>query len=114
SALQPAASSPMPMKRRPPRAAPVEEASAPARRSMSPNSPSSETFIPVDYSERSWARIRRSGVVRIAIVSDIHATLPAFEAVLRHAEGGGHVEALWCLGDTVGCGPHPNECPAVL
>jgi predicted phosphodiesterase len=52
--------------------------------------------------------------VRIAIVSDIHANLPAFEAVLRHAEAGGRVDALWCLGDTVGYGPHPNECVALL
>jgi predicted phosphodiesterase len=49
--------------------------------------------------------------VRIAIVSDIHANLQAFEAVLAHA---GRVEALWCLGDTVGYGPHPNECVALL
>ena len=52
--------------------------------------------------------------MRIAIVSDIHANLPAFEAVLRHAETSGRVDALWCLGDTVGYGPHPNECIALL
>ena len=52
--------------------------------------------------------------MRIAIVSDIHANLPAFEAVLRHAETGGRIDALWCLGDTVGYGPHPNECIALL
>ena len=52
--------------------------------------------------------------MRIAIVSDIHANLPAFEAVLRHAEATGRVDALWCLGDTVGYGPHPNECVALL
>ncbi len=52
--------------------------------------------------------------MRVAIVSDIHANLPAFEAVLRHAEAGGRVDALWCLGDTVGYGPHPNECLALL
>jgi diadenosine tetraphosphatase ApaH/serine/threonine PP2A family protein phosphatase len=52
--------------------------------------------------------------VRIAIVSDIHANLPAFEAVLRHAEAAGALGALWCLGDTVGYGPHPNECVALL
>jgi len=52
--------------------------------------------------------------VRIAIVSDIHSNLPAFEAMLRHAEAAGRVDALWCLGDTVGYGPHPNECIALL
>ena len=52
--------------------------------------------------------------MRIAIVADIHANLPAFEAVLRHAEADGRIDALWCLGDTVGYGPHPNECLALL
>ena len=52
--------------------------------------------------------------MRVAIVGDIHANLPAFEAVLRHAEVDGPVDALWCLGDTVGYGPHPNECLALL
>ena len=52
--------------------------------------------------------------MRIAILSDIHANLPAFEAVLRDAEDHGPLDALWCLGDTVGYGPHPNECIALL
>ena len=52
--------------------------------------------------------------MRIAIVSDVHANLAAFEAVLRHAEAAGPLDALWCLGDTVGYGPQPNECIALL
>ncbi len=52
--------------------------------------------------------------MRIAIVSDIHANLAAFRAVLAHAEEGGSVDAMWCLGDTVGYGPQPNECIAEL
>ena len=52
--------------------------------------------------------------MRIAIISDIHANLAAFEAVLAHAGAAGRVDALWCLGDTVGYGPHPNECVALL
>ena len=52
--------------------------------------------------------------MRTAIVSDVHANLPAFEAVLRHAEGAAPVDSVWCLGDTVGYGPHPNECIALL
>ena len=52
--------------------------------------------------------------MRIAIVCDIHGNLAAFQAVLRHAEGLGSVDALWCIGDTVGYGPHPNECLALL
>src|SRR3990172_3807260 len=52
--------------------------------------------------------------MRIAIVADVHSNLAAFEAVLRHAEAAGRIDALWCLGDTVGYGPHPNECIALL
>jgi predicted phosphodiesterase len=45
--------------------------------------------------------------MRILIISDIHANLPALEAVLSDA---GNFEAVWCLGDLVGYGPDPNEC----
>jgi len=45
--------------------------------------------------------------MRYLILSDIHANLAAFEAVLAAA---GVVDAVWCLGDTVGYGPQPNEC----
>jgi predicted phosphodiesterase len=47
--------------------------------------------------------------VRIAIVSDIHANLAAFEAVLAHARSVGY-DAMVCLGDVVGYGPDPVEC----
>ena len=46
------------------------------------------------------------------IISDIHANLAAFEAVLADAEG--EWEEIWCLGDLVGYGPDPNECVALL
>lgn len=52
--------------------------------------------------------------MRIAIVSDIHANLSAFRAILAHAAEGGTVDAIWCLGDTVGYGPQPNECIDLL
>lgn len=42
----------------------------------------------------------------VLVVSDIHANLVALEAVLRDA---GEVDAIWCLGDSVGYGPQPNE-----
>lgn len=45
---------------------------------------------------------------RIALYSDIHANLPAFQAVLAHVEQAGVTER-YCLGDFVGYGPHPNE-----
>lgn len=49
--------------------------------------------------------------MRIAVVSDIHANLAALDAVLQHA---GPVDGVWCLGDTVGYGPQPEECIARL
>jgi len=45
--------------------------------------------------------------MRYLIISDIHASLTALEAVLADA---GQVTAVWCLGDLVGYGPDPNEC----
>jgi putative phosphoesterase len=49
------------------------------------------------------ARVRR-----IAVVTDIHANLPALEAGLAEIERLG-VEEVYCGGDLVGYGPHPNE-----
>lgn len=46
-------------------------------------------------------------MTRILVISDIHANLPALEAVLQDA---GPVDETWCLGDVVGYGPDPNEC----
>ncbi len=44
--------------------------------------------------------------MRIAVLSDIHANLPALDAVLAAL---GEVDAVWHLGDIVGYGPHPDE-----
>lgn len=49
--------------------------------------------------------------MRYLVVSDIHANLAAFEAVIADA---GQFDALWCLGDVVGYGPDPNDCVALL
>jgi predicted phosphodiesterase len=49
---------------------------------------------------------------RVGLVSDIHGNLPAFEAVLADVDGAG-VDAIWCLGDLVGYGAHPDECVAL-
>ena len=49
----------------------------------------------------------------IAILSDIHANLEALEAVLDDM-GELDVEAVYCLGDTVGYGPNPGECLDVM
>lgn len=45
--------------------------------------------------------------MRCLVVSDIHANLQAFDAVLEHATP---FDRIWCLGDVVGYGPYPNEC----
>jgi diadenosine tetraphosphatase ApaH/serine/threonine PP2A family protein phosphatase len=49
--------------------------------------------------------------MRVAVISDIHANLPALEATAE-AIVGEAVDQVWCLGDLVGYGPHPNECCA--
>jgi predicted phosphodiesterase len=51
--------------------------------------------------------------MRIAALSDIHANYHALEAVLAAVDAEG-VDELWCLGDTVGYGPRPNRCCAVV
>jgi predicted phosphodiesterase len=50
--------------------------------------------------------------MRIALLSDVHGNLPAFEAVLTDIESAG-AEQLWCLGDLVGYGAQPDECVAL-
>jgi predicted phosphodiesterase len=47
--------------------------------------------------------------VRYGVISDVHANLPALEAVLEALAGIG-VDAYVCAGDLVGYGPQPNEC----
>jgi len=44
-------------------------------------------------------------------IADVHANLPAFEAVLADA---GTVDETVFLGDIVGLGPHPGECVDLL
>ena len=47
--------------------------------------------------------------MRVAVISDIHANYHALEAALTEIDAA-RVDAVWCLGDTVGYGPRPNEC----
>jgi predicted phosphodiesterase len=51
--------------------------------------------------------------MRVAVISDVHANYHALEAVLAEIDGE-RVDAVWCLGDTVGYGPMPNECCDVV
>jgi diadenosine tetraphosphatase ApaH/serine/threonine PP2A family protein phosphatase len=47
--------------------------------------------------------------VRIAAITDIHANLPALEAVLGEIDAAG-VDQIWCLGDVLGYGVEPDAC----
>ncbi len=49
----------------------------------------------------------------IAIISDVHANLPALTAVLNDIKEN-NIKHILCLGDIVGYGPHPSECIQVL
>lgn len=46
--------------------------------------------------------------MKLALFSDLHANLPAFEACLGHARGQGATQFA-ILGDLVGYGPHPAD-----
>lgn len=56
--------------------------------------------------------IRRTAS-RFGLVADVHANLPALEAVLN-ALGEEGVEEIWCLGDVVGYGGDPEACVAIV
>jgi predicted phosphodiesterase len=51
--------------------------------------------------------------LRYAVISDIHANLEAFEAVLNKIEEL-DVDKIVCLGDLVGYNANPNECVDIL
>lgn len=46
--------------------------------------------------------------MRIGVLSDVHANLPALHAALAALDAA-QVDTTLCLGDVVGYGPHPNE-----
>jgi putative phosphoesterase len=50
---------------------------------------------------------------RVAVITDIHANLPALEAALERIAQL-EVDATYCGGDLVGYGPHPNEVCALI
>ncbi len=47
--------------------------------------------------------------MRIAVISDVHANEHALRAVLEAIDAA-TPDTVWCLGDTIGYGPAPNEC----
>lgn len=52
--------------------------------------------------------------MRLALLSDVHANLPALEAVLAAIRGDPAVAATYHLGDLVGYGPWPDETVALI
>jgi len=49
----------------------------------------------------------------VAVITDIHANLPPLEAALERIDELG-IERVYCGGDLVGYGPHPNEVCALI
>jgi diadenosine tetraphosphatase ApaH/serine/threonine PP2A family protein phosphatase len=47
--------------------------------------------------------------MRVAVITDVHANLPALEAVVGASEAAG-IEETWCLGDVLGYGAEPDAC----
>jgi putative phosphoesterase len=50
---------------------------------------------------------------RVAVITDIHANLPALQAALARIDQLG-IADVYCGGDLVGYGPHPNEVCALI
>ena len=50
---------------------------------------------------------------RAAVITDVHANLPALEAALGRIDELG-IERIYCGGDLVGYGPHPDEVCALI
>jgi predicted phosphodiesterase len=51
---------------------------------------------------------------RLALISDIHANLPALRAVLADIDDQANIDAIYHLGDLTGYAPWPNEVVALL
>jgi putative phosphoesterase len=54
-----------------------------------------------------------AGVDQIAVITDVHGNLPALQAALARIDELG-IERIYCGGDLVGYGPHPNEVCALI
>jgi predicted phosphodiesterase len=52
--------------------------------------------------------------MKLALISDIHANLPALEAVLAEVEATEGIQAIYHLGDLVGYAPWPDETVALI
>ncbi len=52
--------------------------------------------------------------MKYAFLADIHSNLEALTAVFNDMDSRYGIEEIWCLGDTVGYGPDPEECIKLL
>jgi putative phosphoesterase len=52
-------------------------------------------------------------MTRMGVITDVHANLPALDAVFAKIERLG-VDSIYCGGDLVGYGPHPSEVCAAI
>lgn len=52
--------------------------------------------------------------MRVALISDVHANLPALETVLDHLDADSDLDAVYHLGDLVGYAAWPNEVVDLL
>jgi predicted phosphodiesterase len=48
--------------------------------------------------------------MRLAVLSDIHGNLTAFETAWADVQAQGEFDQIWILGDLAAFGPHPAEC----
>src|SRR5262245_23198826 len=53
---------------------------------------------------------RSEQTMRLAVFSDIHGNLAAFEKALADLETLGGADRIWILGDLAAFGPRPAEC----
>jgi diadenosine tetraphosphatase ApaH/serine/threonine PP2A family protein phosphatase len=52
--------------------------------------------------------------MKALVLADVHANLPALQAVLKDAQPFGAFDQVWCLGDAVGYGAEPRETLELL
>jgi putative phosphoesterase len=52
--------------------------------------------------------------MKVLVLSDIHGNLEALQTTIEYVNQRVVPDQVWVLGDTVGYGPHPNECLELL
>jgi predicted phosphodiesterase len=84
-------------------------------RSCEQRSPLPAVFLDLNAAVQTAADCEIIGHrMRYALISDIHANLPALEAVLAEIDRDNKTDAIYHLGDLTGYAPWPNEVVALL